>query len=300
MNILITGAGGFLGKSVSRALSISGHTVYALCKPEKKDHLKYFADCNISVIQQDLTSLNTSKLPLNIDALMTLAQSSNFRDFPNQSSDIFSVNVNANLELLNWALDSSVKHIIHASSGGIYGNRNSENQDFFHETDQLETIQPLGFYLGSKLCSEIIFKNYSHLFQSMTILRPFFIYGPYQNEQMFIARIIKSIIDQKAITLQGENGLRVNPIYVEDAAAAFCAALNLSGLNVLNVAGTEVLSLRKISNIISNILSKPAQFTNLPGEPTDYIGDISLSIKKLSTPKTPFQDGVAQACAYLL
>jgi len=300
MNILITGAAGFLGRSVARALSSSGHNVYALLKPGNQVALKYFKDLNLQIVRQDLMKLDTTSLPGGIEVLMTLAQSSKFRDFPHQSNDIFYVNVNANLELLNWALKTNVKHVIHASSGGIYGSPSNATQDFFLESDQLETIQPLGFYLGSKLCSEIVFKNYSHLFQSMTILRPFFIYGPGQNEQMFIARIIKSIDIRKPITLQGENGLRVNPIFVEDAAEAFCAALNLNGMNVLNVAGTEVLSLRDIVNIISNILGKPPQITNLPGEPTDYIGDISLSIKKLSTPKTSFQDGVAQACAYLL
>jgi len=301
MNILITGAGGFLGKRLTSLLAKSNHEVFAILrKPIPSVDSQYFKSKRITPIVQDLETLDTAILPKKIDAMFTLAQSSNFRNFPLGAEEIFEINTVSNLKLLNWALNSGVRKIIHASSGGVYGGSKGDPNHTLAETDQLETNKPLGFYLGTKLCSEIIFQNYAHLFDSMSILRPFFIYGPRQRDDMFIARLIKSIKSGSPITLQGENGLRVNPIYVDDAAIAFQAALSIEGSNIFNVAGEETLTLKSISEKIGKELNAQPNFINLPGQPSDYIGSTALSDKNLVFTKTPFDIGIQITCSHVL
>jgi nucleoside-diphosphate-sugar epimerase len=292
MKILVTGAGGFVGRRLVALLAKDSHVVYAMVRRDlDSDQKEYCNYKNIHVLKQDLSILITPDLPEDIDVLITLAQSSHFRDFPNRAEEVFEVNVTANLKLLQWAKDTGVKRVVHASSGGIYGGKLGGQ---FTETDLLAVDSPLGFYLGSKLCSELVFQNFQEFFESMVILRPFFIYGPNQREDMFIARLIESVRNEQAISLQGRNGLRVNPIYVDDAAALFRAALQLSGTHVINVAGPDILTLREIGNLIGQALGKNPIFDNRPGDPVDYIGENSAAMKKLCSATTSFELGVAQ------
>ena len=83
MNILITGAGGFVGKRLTLLLAEQGHRVIAVIhsSPLPEDQ-RYFTSPLIDVVQQDLSQLDVGSLPEGIDALYSLAQSSHFREFP--------------------------------------------------------------------------------------------------------------------------------------------------------------------------------------------------------------------------
>ena len=124
MRILITGAGGFLGKRLTRQLADLGNEVTAIVRraPPAED-LRYFGGAGINVLKVDLANLDCGALPRGIDAIYSIAQSSHFREFPAKADDIFAVNVSANMKLLQWAMDNKVRKFVFASSGGIYGGR---------------------------------------------------------------------------------------------------------------------------------------------------------------------------------
>ena len=50
---------------------------------------------------------------------------------------------------------------------------------------------------------------------SFAIIRPFFIYGPKQDKNMFIPRLFDNILNGREIFLSGEEGIIINPIYVD-------------------------------------------------------------------------------------
>lgn len=292
MRILLTGAAGFVGKRLVRRLADAGHEVFALARavPAGAD-AAYFASPRVHLVVQDLVQLDTTSLPAGIEAVITLAQSSRFREFPGQAEEIFAVNVSANLKLLQWAVASGVGRFVHASSGGIYGGKLGAQ---FVETDLLAVDSPLGFYLGSKLCAEVVFQNYRQFFRTAVILRPFFVYGPGQRHDMFIARMVESVRTGRAIQLQGEDGLRINPVYVDDAASAFAGALALDGYHIINVAGPDVLTLRAACGIIGRAVGREPVYENKPGNPVDYVGDNTLEKSKLLAELMPFAEGVAR------
>lgn len=295
MKILITGAGGFVGKRLVALLAQRGHEVLAVLRrePEAAERA-WFDRPGVRPLFLDLSRFDTGALPSDVDAIITLAQSSRFRDFPAEADEVFAVNVTANLQLLQWAVKTGVKRIVHASSGGIYGGRTGGS---VQETDLLAVDSPLGFYLGSKLCSEVVLQNYRHFFETAVILRPFFIYGPGQRPDMFIARLVESIREGKPVSLQGKGGLRVNPVYVDDAAEAFAAALELKGVHVINVAGPDILELRQVCDRIGAILQVAPNYESRPGNPVDYVGDVSQAREKLGMNGTPFAVGIARMIA---
>ena len=73
---------------------------------------------------------------------------------------------------------------------------------------------------------------------------------------MLIPRLVNRVLNDQEITLDGPNGLKVNPIHVDDAAEAVKAAINLKGSHVINVAGNETLSLKDIVDIIGTNTGK--------------------------------------------
>ena len=290
MKILITGAGGFVGKKLTYYLAENGHRVIAAVHstPPIKDK-RHFSSPNVDILELDLTSLDCGQLPSDINVIYTLAQSVNFREFPEKAEDVFAVNIAANFKLWQWAVQSGVRKCIHISSGGIYG---GEYRKVFHENELLAIGSPLGFYLSSKLCSEIIFLNYNEFFETTIILRPFFIYGPGQRRDMFISRLIELVKKGQSLQLQGKQGLRVNPVYVDDAVIAFANASNLNGFHIINVAGPDVLNLRQVGETIGQALGKKPVFEMLDETPVDYIANTEQAARKLNQPMTSFTKGI--------
>lgn len=290
MRIVVTGAGGFIGRRLVRRLVAEAHEVIAIVHPDSVTRVRIgLPSSGIDLLPLDLQDLDPAGLPAAADALITLGQARAFRDFPAKAEEIFAVNVVANLRLLQWAIGARVPRVVHASSGGIYGGRRKET---FHESDLVAVDSPLGFYLGSKLCAEIVLQNYRHYFDSAMILRPFFVYGPGQRRDMFIARLVDSVRSGSAIRLQGPNGLRVNPVYVDDAADAFAAALGLAGYHLINLGGPDVLTLREICDAIGKAVGQSPVFEQQPGEPVDYVGDILQVAAKLNCIRTSFAEGL--------
>jgi len=291
MRILVTGAGGFLGRRLTHHLLSAGHEVTAIVRGVAAGrHHDDVALPGARVVGIDLANLDTGKLPRGIDAIYSIAQSSHFRDFPAKADDIFAVNVSANMKLLQWAMDNKVRKFIFASSGGIYGARPG---GVLRESDPLSVDAPLGFYLGTKLCAEVILQNCRQFFETMVILRPFFIYGPGpQRKDMLIARIVESVRNGQPIFLQGHDGLRLNPVFVDDAAAAFCRALDLEGWHIINVAGPVAVTLREIGEKIGTCLGREAVFEVKEGAPMDYVAAIDAARAKLGMTFTGIDEGI--------
>ena len=291
MKILITGAAGFVGKGLCKILTASGHEVLALVHPDSVERAGHDL-AGAQLLPADLASLRAADLPSRADAVFSLAQARRFREFPRMAQEVFAVNVQATLTLLHWALSVGVQRFIHVSSGGVHG---GGRESSLCETDLLAMHSPLGFYLGTKLCSEVIFQNYRHFFRTAVTLRPFFIYGPGQRKDMFVARLIESIRNGTPVQLQGENGLRMNPIFVEDASAAIARALHLEGPHIINLAGPEVLTLRALCEIIGRAVGRAPIYERKEGPPVDYVADISQLTSKLLAPVTPIAEGIGRA-----
>jgi nucleoside-diphosphate-sugar epimerase len=288
VKLLITGASGFVGRRLVERLAAEGHEVLALVHTAPAPP---FASSSIRPLVVDLAHFERTRLPSGVDAVVSLAQSQNFRSFPGKAADVFAVNVNAHLQLLEWARGTGVRVFVSASSGGIYGAR---SKPLVEETDQLAVDSPLGFYLGTKLCAEVILQNYRHFFGCAAILRPFFIYGPGQRQDMLIPRLIGAVRDGRPIQLQGSDGLRLNPVYVDDAVKAFAAAIELQGCHVINVAGPDTLSLREIGERVGRRVGRAPVFELIDGSPSSYVGDIGHMRALLGAPRTGFDEGIAR------
>lgn len=282
--VLVTGSDGLLGRSSSFRLVQAGHTVFGLTHSAAKKPIS-------GVIYQTVDfSLEWSpeSLPPQVDAIIHLAQSANFRDFPASALDVFRVNIQSTAHLLDYARHVGVKQFIYASSGGVYGN----GAQAFDENAPIVPHGQLGNYLGSKACGEILVQSYASVFQ-VVVLRPFFIYGPGQDRTMLIPRLMDFVASGRPISLKGDDGIRINPIHVEDASAAVAAALSLQASATFNIAGPEVLTIRSICEGMGELLDRKPCFEPQPGQPNDLIADISAMRERLYVPQRHLMDLLA-------
>ncbi len=281
--IIVTGASGLVGSHLIPAFC-EDFEVHALSRRMHEDSGSR-AIWHVADLEKEI---DYSALPRNADALIYLAQSDHFRDFPDRALDIFQVNTMQVLKALDFARTSGIKTFIYASSGGVYG---------FPEKGVSEDVTipasgNLGFYLSSKLCSEILAENYAS-FMNIIMLRFFFVYGRGQKRSMLIPRLVDNVAAGRTVTLQGQDGIRINPVHVSDAARAIRAAIDLEGCHRINVAGPDTLSLREICETIGSKVGKaPAFEVNAAASTGNLIGDIESMKKLLVEPQMHFAEGV--------
>lgn len=282
--ILITGAAGFIGSRLISTLR-GRHELFGIVRPKPEGE----RPVGVKWLEHDLSQpLDEVRLPDRVDVIIHLAQSKYFREFPDYSENIFQVNTESTLRLLEYARRAKAKTFVLASSGGIY-----EHEDKgFKEDEPIATRGSLQFYLDTKLCAEILAENFLP-FMKIIIIRFFFVYGPGQRRTMLIPRLLRSVQEGYPIILHGNEGLKINPTYVTDAANAIYQALELKESHKFNIGGPEVLSLREISNQIGAILNKKPLFEVQENiAPQHLVGDIRKMSKFLCPPTVRFRDGI--------
>jgi len=286
MNILVTGATGFVGRRLVTSLGQRGELS---CVARSEDTLN--AQPDINWIVQDLSqNIEPSAFPSKLDVIIHLVQSRHFREFPEKALDVFNVNVASTMQLLDYGRNIGIKQFILASTGGVYAFKDST----IYETD---CPDPPNFYGYSKYLSECLVNSYSENF-STVILRYFFVYGEGQ-QAMFIPNMIGSVKQGNPIMIQNERGRRINPIYVGDAVDATVNALNLEGHEVINVAGGEIVTIKEIARLIGQMLEIEPKYT-LRSErgPIDMVADISSMTLKLGiTGQVPLEEGLRRTIA---
>ncbi len=285
-NILITGANGLLAYSLCDVLLKKKHTIYATTRDFSKSKVK-----GVNYIKLDFANNCVfSDLPKKIDIVIHAAQSLKYHQFPEESNDIFQVNINSTYKLLEYARNIKVKKFIYISSGGVY----KRKEESIKETDDLLLPSELGMYLGSKICGETLSQSYSKFFD-LVIVRPFFIYGPRQKNTMLIKRLMNNIINSEIIKINGKNGISINPIHVEDASLAITKIISkLNGNHIVNLAGEETFSIKKICDEIGTFLGRKPIYEFINDEVNDLIGDISFMKENLYSPKIKLIDALEE------
>jgi nucleoside-diphosphate-sugar epimerase len=279
--ILITGASGFIGTHLVKRLQ--GRHEIILLSRRQPDVLP---ENGVEWLEGDLCEpLDFSNLPGQVDLVIHLAQSRFYRQFPDKAEDIFDVNIQGTFRLLEYARRAKAESFIFASTGGVYGYGPKK----FLETDP---VNPGNFYGISKLAGEFLLRTYEPFFRTV-IFRFFFVFGPGE-KKMLIPGLLKKVKTGETLTIKGDSGLRVNPIYVGDAIGAFDAALHPSVSGIFNVAGDEVVTIRDLIGLVEEVVGKKASIKRIKDHETgDLVGDNTRMKKLLNVfPEIPLREGL--------
>ncbi|WP_289029617.1 NAD-dependent epimerase [uncultured Algoriphagus sp.] len=238
MKYLVTGAAGFVGFHVSKALVERGDTVVGL------DIINDYYDINLKFDRLDFLGIQKNKLEANQKlesekfsnfsfVRMDLAQKEPLMDlFGSEKFDVvihlaaqagvrYSLthpevyvqsNVIAFLNILECCRFHPVKHLVYASSSSVYG---SNEKMPFSTSDPVD--HPISLYAASKKSNELMAHTYSHLFGIPTTgLRFFTVYGPWGRPDMALFLFTKAILEDKPIQVFNYGKMKRDFTFVDD------------------------------------------------------------------------------------
>lgn len=282
---VLTGASGFIG---SHLLALFAPDDEVVCVGRTAPDT---ARCpaRVTHVPLDFTApWDPARLPARVDTVVHLAQSEHYRDFPARSREIFATNVDSTARLLDYARSAGAARFVLASSGGIYGSGGRA----FTEDDVIRPAGELGFYLGTKFCSEILAESYHGLFH-VVVARFFFVYGPGQRPWALVPRLVRSVAEGLPVVLDGERGIRLNPLYVADAARALAGCMGLDASHKLNLAGPQALHIRDMAEAMGRRLGREPVFERRDsGRAGDIVGDTGAMARVLGPPRVAFDEGL--------
>ena len=261
MRILITGATGLVGASVCARLR-GEHEVWGLSRK---------AAGQPGEIEQDLESLAPWSPWPSLDVVVHAAG----RVGGALDPAAYDVNVSGTAGALERALAAGARRFILVSSGAVYGAHPSASTE---ET----ALNPEGPYAESKAAAERLLVS-ARGRVATHCLRLFFPYGVGQRRERLIPGLIARVAAGQPVKLNNANGEpQLNPVHVTDVAELVARLVVKGGPAVLNLAGSEVVSVRDLAEQIGARLGRAPSFA--PGsEPAgrNYTGDSSLAKRAL-------------------
>ncbi|WP_065754493.1 NAD-dependent epimerase/dehydratase family protein [Bradyrhizobium paxllaeri] len=182
MTVWITGANGFIGRSLARALADRGHTVHGVGHGALEDPQKHRIGLQLWLNGEiDATNLNAlaarGGLP---STIFHLAGGSSVGQSIAQPFEDFSRTVASTARLLEWLRSSAPEcRLIVASSAAVYG---AEHKGPISERAATVPMSPYGQH---KLMMEQLCRSYAVTFGlHSTVARLFSVYGPHLRKQL--------------------------------------------------------------------------------------------------------------------
>lgn len=229
--ILVTGAAGFIGMHVTRALLARGDEVVGI------DNLNDYYDpalkhARLAEIQAAGGTFRFVKMDVADNAaLAALAEAEQFDTVIHlaaQAGVRYSItnphayaqsNLVGFVNVLEACRHHGVKHLVYASSSSVYGGNTKMP---FAETDPVD--HPVSLYAATKKANELMAHTYSHLYGLPTTgLRFFTVYGPWGRPDMAPFLFTKAILAGEPIKVFNHGNMKRDFTYIDDIVAGVVA-----------------------------------------------------------------------------
>lgn len=255
MNVLITGAGGFIGSHLVDSQLEQGHDVRAI--DLHLDLLRHqSANPHLEAIRGDITDDEQLKdLVAGVEVIYHLASA--HLDVSLSDDHYRRVNVGGTLSLLEAARQAGVKRFVHCSSVGVIGD--VENPP----ADETAACHPTNIYEQTKLEGEKAALEYSHRTGfSVVVARPAWVYGPRCPRTAKLMRTIS----KGRFPFFGEGNNMRHPVYISDAVKGLelCASAEGANGEVFIIAGEKAVPVYELVEVISTELDVNPPKLHLP------------------------------------
>ncbi|HYN14798.1 MAG TPA: SDR family oxidoreductase [Terriglobales bacterium] len=303
---LITGAAGFIGSSLARALLQRGERVRGL------DNFSTGKWENIA----DLARLEFRAADL-LD-LAAVAEACRGVDYVLHQAAIPSVpksvadpagsnraNVEGTVNLLIAARDAKVKRVVYAGSSSIYG----ESPTLPKREDM--PPDPISPYAVSKLAGELYMTSFFRVYGLETVtLRYFNVFGPYQDAASqysgVLAKFITLMLRGEQPTIYGDGEQSRDFTYIDNVVSANLLACSAPAAQVAGRAMNAATGTRITLNQTFEILKEMTGYSGTAHHGPERAGDIKHSLADVSLaaklmgyqPVAGFEDGLARTVAW--
>ena len=323
MNILVTGAAGFIGSFTAHQLLDRGDHVVGL------DNMNNYYDPtlkqarlarlqareNFTFTQVDLCDTDAMKSLFaknKFDRVIHLAAQAGVRYSIENPMAYTQSNLVGMTNILEGCRHGKVAHLVYASTSSVYGLNTTQPFSPHHSADH-----PMTFYAATKRANELMAHSYSHIFGMPTTgLRFFTVYGPWGRPDMALFLFTKAILAGEPIRLFNHGRHTRDFTYVEDIARGVIAsadriatadatfnaakpdmASSSAPWRLYNIGCSRPVQLLRYIEVLEQCLGKKAQTEMLPlqlGDVPDTFADTTDLARDMNyQPSTTIDIGVA-------
>ncbi len=299
MNILVTGAAGFIGSHLAEALGSLGHKVAGLdCFSDyyrpalKRTNAAALAARGVPVLERDLAADDLTAAVRDVQVVYHLAaQPGISARVPLQA--YVRNNIMATHRLIEALEGSGGGYLVNVSTSSVYGARATNAEDAVPE--------PISHYGVTKLAAEqLALASCRSGRLEVCSIRLFSVYGERERPEKLFPKLIRSILDDTEFPLyEGSPRHRRAFTYVGDAVAGLVAVLgNLEACRgqIVNLGSDREETTARGIEIVQELLGKRARLRREPGRAGDQertCAEITRARALLGyEPKTALEEGL--------
>ena len=295
MQILVTGAAGFVGFHLSQRLLSENHQVIGIDNLNdyyevtlKEDRLAQLKDRdNFTFHKLDLADRDgIDKLfdRYQIEMVVNLAAQAGVRYSIQNPRAYIDSNLNGFGNILEGCRHHHVQHLVYASSSSVYG---ANTKIPFSVRDNVD--RPISLYAATKKANELMAHTYSHLYQIPTTgLRFFTVYGPWGRPDMAPMLFTKAILAGKPIDVFNYGKMQRDFTYVDDIIEGVVRvmhkipqpnpnlvedipdpSISKAPYRIYNIGNNQPIELMYFIEVLEKCLGIEAQKNILPMQPGD-------------------------------
>ena len=289
MNLFVTGGAGFIGSNFIRywikkypkdkiinfdKLTYAGHLSSTEDFSKNKNYIFIKGDiCNPKAVKEGMSGC---------DLIVNFAAETHV-DRSIIGSDIFiKTNVLGTNILLESALKNKIKRFHHVSTDEVFGSLDLGSINKFNENTPYNPRSP---YSASKAASDYLVRSYYYTYGlPITITNCSNNFGPYQDPEKYLPRMITNLINNKPLPIYGD-GLNVRDwLYVEDHVRAIDLVLNKGKAGETYLVGgmTKDISNIEIAKHLLHIFKKDKRYIRYVVDRKGHDRRYAVSWKKIN------------------
>ncbi len=224
MTILVTGAAGFIGMHVSKALLEKGESVVGIdnlndyydvsLKEARLKELEPYGEFTFHKVDiSDRDGLQKALENEEITSVVHLAAQAGVRYSITHPFSYAESNLIGFLTILEFCRNlEGLQHLVYASSSSVYGG----NKELPYSVDQ-SVDSPVSLYAATKKSNELMAHSYSHLYRIPTTgLRFFTVYGPWGRPDMAYWLFSDAMKEGRSIKIFNNGDMRRDFTYIDD------------------------------------------------------------------------------------
>jgi UDP-glucuronate 4-epimerase len=231
VKIVVTGAAGFIGAALAKALLVRGDEVIGIdsinayydraLKDARLSDLRLYD--RFSFHQQDLAQTDAALAliaSIKPDIIIHLAAQAGVRASAEVPFDYVASNLVGHMTVLEAARRlPDLQQLVYASSSSVYGNRTDGK---FCETDRVDA--PTSLYAATKRADELMSQVYCGSYNvAATGLRFFTVYGPAGRPDMAYFMFAENIVAGKPIIVFDDGTLKRDFTFIDDIVSGIIA-----------------------------------------------------------------------------